>query len=88
MFEQLRVGIFHSRWNFLRIIQLVLSVLVVVQAITDHHFVLIIPALFILYMALSNSCQACQVPSGTNSPAREKVDVMKDIEYIEIKDIK
>ncbi len=82
MFKQLMDGMFHSKWTFLRLLQLFLSVMVLIQAITDEHYLLIIPAVFILYMALSNSCAACRVPASKHDAGSGEMP--EEIEYIEI----
>ena len=88
MFKQLNEGVFHSKWNFLRLFQLTLAIMVLIQAITDHHYLLVIPALFILYMALSNSCQACRVPGHTVNDQKGGNVIPDNIEFIEIKNKK
>ncbi len=88
MLEQLKNGIFHSKWTFLRLLQLVLASMVLVQAITDKHYLLIIPAVIILYMALSNSCHACRVPGASAKNSDSSNEIPGNIEFIEIKEKK
>lgn len=84
MFQRLISGMFHTPWNILRVFQTLLASMVLIQAITDAHYLLIIPALFILYMGLSGSCMSCNtsVPGKSNNTIQ---DIPDEMDFTEIK---
>lgn len=84
MFQQLKFNVFNTRWHFLRIVQFVLAVIVLIQAITDGFYLLIIPALFLLYMSLMNTCSACNNVQAINKQP-EAFDNLSDVDYTEVK---
>jgi carbon starvation protein CstA len=84
MLEQLKFQVLHTRWHLIRILQLVLATMVLIQAITDKHYILIIPAVWLIYMSLMNTCSSCSTGScGTNNAAPENKN--ETIQYKEIK---
>lgn len=83
MFQQLKFNIFHTRWHILRILQLVLSVIVFIQAITDKHYVLLIPSFVLVYMAVMNTCSSCSI-GGLNKSNYTTSIKSEDIQYKEI----
>jgi len=81
MLQQIKFTIFHTRWHFLRILQLSVSVMVFIQAITDQHYLLLIPSFILIYMALFNTCAACSsgsTCSDKDSPTIEKQEITYD----------
>lgn len=83
MFQQLKFNIFHTRWHILRILQLVLSVIVFIQAITDKHYVLLIPSFVLVYMAVMNTCSSCSIGWLNKSNYTTSIK-SEDIQYKEI----
>lgn len=85
MFQHIKYNIFHTRWHVLRILQLFLSVLVFIQAITEHHHILLLPSLGLMYMALMNTCSACTT-GGTCSNRQSASLDESEVKYHEIKE--
>lgn len=86
MLQTIKYNLFHN-WNAIRIIRLVLSVIIIIQAVQIHDVLFGLLGVFFLYQALSNTgCCAmntCSPTPTTNSNTQEVA-----VEFEEIKNIK
>lgn len=81
--ETLKYNLLHN-WNVIRIIRLVLSIIIIVQAIQIHDFLFGGLGLFFLYQAVANKgCCAMNTCSTTKLNNEKNQD--DSVEYSEVK---
>jgi len=74
-----------SGWNFVRILWLTMGVGVIIQAITERNFLMLLPGLYFVFAALANiGCFAGSCATGFNTNNNNKKEAITEIEYEEI----
>ena len=74
-----------SGWNFMRIIWLMMGIGIVIQAVTEKNFLMLIPGSYFVFASLANiGCFAGSCATGFDTNNNNKKQAITDIEYEEI----
>ena len=74
-----------SGWNFMRILWLTMGVGIVIQAIADKNFLMLLPGLYFVFASLANvGCFAGSCATGFNPDRDSKKEAITEIEYEEV----
>jgi hypothetical protein len=74
-----------SGWNFMRVLWLIMGIGIIIQAITERNFLMLLPGLYFVFAALANiGCFAGSCATGLNTGNRTKKDAITEIEFEEI----
>ena len=69
----------------MRIIWLMMGIGIVIQAVTEKNFLMLIPGLYFVFASLANiGCFAGSCATSFDTSKNNKKQVIKDIEYEEI----
>lgn len=82
MLETFKYNLFHN-WTIIRIIRLILSVIIIVQAIQLHDALFGVLGFFFLYQAVSNT--GCCTMNNCAAPTTANATDEKEIEFEEVK---
>jgi hypothetical protein len=74
-----------SGWNFMRILWLMMGIGIVIQAITEKNFLMLLPGLYFVFASLANiGCFAGSCATGYTSNTGTKKEAITEIEYEEV----
>lgn len=74
-----------SGWNFMRVLWLIMGIGIIIQAVTERNFLMLLPGLYFVFAALANiGCFAGSCATGLNTGNRTKKDAITEIEFEEI----
>jgi hypothetical protein len=74
-----------SRWNFVRILWLVMGIGISVQAVTERNFLMLVPALYFVFASVANvGCFAGNCATGYAPRNAQETETTSDVEYEEI----
>ena len=75
-----------SRWNFMRVLWITIGVGIIIQAVDEHNFFMLLPGLYFVFTALANvGCFAGSCATGINTNTSTKRDAITKIEFEEIR---
>jgi hypothetical protein len=74
-----------SRWNFVRILWLLMGIGISLQAVTERNFLMLVPALYFVFASVANvGCFAGNCATGYAPPSAREKETTADVEYEEI----
>ena len=72
-------------WNFMRILWLLMGVGIVIQAITEKNFFMLLPGLYFVFAAIANiGCFAGSCATGYTNNSSNKKEAITEVEYEEV----
>lgn len=75
-----------SRWNFMRVLWLLMGVGIIIQAITEKNFLMLLPGLYFVFAAIANiGCFAGSCATGYTANTSNKKKEITEIEFEEVK---
>lgn len=74
-----------SGWNFMRILWLMMGIGIVIQAITEKNFLMLLPGLYFVFASLANiGCFAGSCATGYKNNTGTKKEAITEIGYEEV----
>ena len=74
-----------SGWNFMRILWLMMGIGIVIQAITEKNFLMLLPGLYFVFASLANiGCFAGSCATSYTSNTGTKKEAITEIGYEEV----
>lgn len=74
-----------SRWNFVRILWLLMGIGIVIQAATERNFLMLLPGFYFVFAALANiGCFAGNCATNYNADFNKKKEAITEIEFEEV----
>lgn len=74
-----------SGWNFMRVLCLIMGIGIIIQAVKEQDFLILLPGFYFVFAALANiGCFAGSCATGLNTGNRTKKDATTQVEFEEI----
>lgn len=74
-----------SGWNFMRVLWLIMGTGIVIQAITEKNFLMLLPGLYFVFASLANiGCFAGSCATGYTTNTDNKKETITEIEFEEV----
>jgi hypothetical protein len=74
-----------SGWNFMRVLWLIMGTGIVIQAITEKNFLMLLPGLYFVFASLANiGCFAGSCATGYTTNTDNKKEAITEIEFEEV----
>jgi hypothetical protein len=74
-----------SGWNFMRMLWLIMGVGIVIQAITERNFLMLLPGLYFVFAAIANiGCFSGSCATDYTSSSSNKKESVTEIEFEEV----
>jgi hypothetical protein len=74
-----------SRWNFVRILWLMMGVGIIIQSVTERNFLMLLPGLYFVFAALANiGCFAGSCATTPQTNKGKKKQAIAEIEFEEV----
>jgi len=72
-------------WNLVRILWLIIGIGIMIQAVVERNFLMLLPGLYFAFAALANiGCFAASCSTNFDSRGSNKKQAITEIEYEEI----
>jgi hypothetical protein len=74
-----------SGWNFMRVLWLIMGIGIVIQAITEKNFLMLLPGLYFVFAAIANiGCFSGSCATGYTTSSSNKKESVTEIEFEEV----